>query len=149
VEVSSAAKPRYGIISVTYKLVREPATGCPTNVRYKVYATITTNGPYEFDYYWDQKDGNESGVKNMVFKEAGSQTVMREWMVGKGDNPEPRWMQIIVVSPDSQDYERIIFEIIVRDRIQAPINNNLLPSLYVEFLVSFADWELSTHSKRL
>jgi hypothetical protein len=110
VEVSSAAKPRYGIISVTYKLVREPATGCPTNVRYKVYATITTNGPYEFDYYWDQKDGNESGVKNMVFKEAGSQTVMREWMVGKGDNPEPRWMQIIVVSPVSQEYERIIFE---------------------------------------
>jgi hypothetical protein len=46
----------------------------------------------------------------MIFKEAGSQTVMREWMVGKGDNPEPRWMQIIVVSPDSQEYERIVFE---------------------------------------
>ena len=110
VAVSNAAKPKYGIISVTYELVREPATGCPANVRYKIYATITTNGPYEFDYYWDQKDGNESGLKNMVFKEAGSQTVMREWMVGKGDSPKPRWMQIIVVSPVSQEYEQFIFE---------------------------------------
>lgn len=110
VAVSNAAKPRYGIISVTYELIRAPATGCPTNVRYTVYATITTNGPYEFEYYWDQKDGNESGIKAMEFDAAGSKTVSREWMVGKGDNPEPRWMQIIVVSPVSRDYEKLVFE---------------------------------------
>jgi len=110
VGVSKAAKLKYGITSVTYELVREPATGCPTNVRYKVYATITVNGPYEFDYYWNQKDGNESGLKNMVFKAAGSQTVMREWMVGKGDSPKPRWMQIVVADPVRQEYERFVFE---------------------------------------
>ena len=110
VAVSNAAKPRYGITSVTYELVRAPTTGCPTNVRYTVYATITTNGPYEFEYYWDQKDGNESGIKTMVFKAAGLNTISREWMVGKGDNPEPRWMQIIVVSPVSQEYEKFVFE---------------------------------------
>ena len=110
VAVSDAAKPRYGILSVTYELVRAPATGCPTNVRYTVYATITTNGPYEFEYYWDQQDGNESGIKTMVFDAAGSQTVSREWMIGKGDSPTPRWMQIVVVSPVSQGYERFVFE---------------------------------------
>jgi hypothetical protein len=110
VAVSDAAKPRYGILSVTYELVRAPATGCPTNVRYNVYATITTNGPYEFEYYWDQQDGNESGIKTMVFDAAGSQTVSRQWMIGKGDSPTPRWMQIIVVSPVSQAYEKFVFE---------------------------------------
>jgi len=110
VSVSNAAKPRYGILSVTYELVREPATGCPTNVRYTVYATITTNGPYEFDYFWDQQDGNESGSKYMLFDTAGSKTVSREWMIGKGDSPTPRWMQIVVTSPVSQRYERFVFE---------------------------------------
>jgi len=110
IAVSKAAKPRYGIISVKYELVRSPATGCPTNVRYTVYATITTNGPYEFDYYWDQKDGNESGIKTMKFDSAGSKTVSREWMVGKGDSPKPRWMQIIVVDPVHEAYEQFVFE---------------------------------------
>lgn len=110
VAVSNAAKPRYGILSVTYELVRSPATGCPTNVRYTVYATITTNGPYEFEYYWDQQDGNESGIKTMKLEAAGSKTVSREWMIGKGDSPTPRWMQIIVTSPVSQEYERFVFE---------------------------------------
>jgi hypothetical protein len=110
VAVSTAKKPKYEITSVVYKLVRKPETGCPTNVLYTVYATITTNGPYEFDYYWDQQDGNESGIKNMKFDVAGSQTISREWMIGKGDSPTPRWMQIIVVGPVRQEYDRFVFE---------------------------------------
>ena len=109
VDVSSAKRLPYGIMSVTYNIVRDPEEGCPTNVRYTVYATITTNGPYEFDYYWDQKDGNESGLKTMEFTEAGSQTISREWMVGTGDSPNPRWMQIIVTGPTPQKYDRAVF----------------------------------------
>ncbi len=109
VVVSNAKKLDYGITSVTYLLDRNPATGCPTNVRYTVYATITTSGPYEFNYYWDQSDGNESGVKTLTYTEAGSQTVSREWMVGKGDSPNPRWMQIIVTDPDPQEFDREVF----------------------------------------
>jgi len=75
-----------------------------------VKATITTNGPYEFDYYWDQSDGNETGVKTLTFTEAGSKTLSREWMVGKGDSPNPRWMQIIVTSPHPQKYDRFVFQ---------------------------------------
>ncbi len=108
--VTNAKKPGYGITSVAYALSRDPKEGCPVNVRYTVYATITTNGPYEFDYYWDQKDGNHSGVKLMKFTEAGSQTISRMWMVGRGDSPNPRWMQIIVTGPDHQEFDRFVFE---------------------------------------
>jgi Ig-like domain from next to BRCA1 gene len=110
VVVSSATNPKYGITSVTYSLARDPETGCPRNVWYTVYATITTNGPYSFDYYWDQKDGNHSGIKTMKFTEAGSQTIAREWKVGRGDSPNPRWMQIIVTSPVHQEYDQFVFQ---------------------------------------
>jgi len=107
--VSSAKRLDYGIISVTYSLIRDPAEGCPTNVRYHVYATITTNGPYEFEYYWDQKDGNHSNHKIMKFDAAGSQTISRTWMIGRGDSPSPRWMQIVVTSPVQQWYDKFVW----------------------------------------
>ena len=110
VVVSNDKRPTYQVTSVTYKLTRDPGTGCPTNVLYTVYATLTTNGPYEFDYFWDQNDGNESALKIMKFDEAGSKTISRTWMVGKGDSPKPRWMQIIVVSPVRQEFDRFVFE---------------------------------------
>lgn len=104
VVVSSNNKPRYGITSVVNDLVRDPPTGCPTNVRYTVHATITTNGPFEFEYFWNQSDGNESGVREMEFTEAGSKTISREWMIGKGDSPNPRWIEFVVVGPSYQEY---------------------------------------------
>ena len=110
VVTSSEKKPDYGITSVAYDIVREPPTGCPTNVLYVVHATITTNGPVEFSYYWDQSDGNESAVKNMKFTEAGSRTISREWMVGKGDSPNTRWMRIVVTGSHAQEYEKATFE---------------------------------------
>ena len=108
--VSNARRPDYEITSVVYTITRNPESGCPANVRYTVYATITTNGPYEFDYFWNQKDGNESGIKHLSFTEASSQTISREWMVGRGDSPNPRWMQIIVTDPVNTEYEKAVFE---------------------------------------
>jgi hypothetical protein len=104
VQVTNDTDPRYGIASVTYRLVREPETGCPTNVRYTVFATISTNGPFEFDYFWNQSDGNESGVKTLEFTEASSQTLSREWMIGKGDSPNPRWIEFVMTSPKYQEF---------------------------------------------
>ena len=106
---TDAKKLKYGITSVTYEIDRNPPEGCPANVRYTVYATITTNGPLELEYYWDQSDGNESGRKPMVFIEAGSKTISREWMVGRGDSPRPRWMQIIVTGPSLQYYDKAVW----------------------------------------
>lgn len=107
VAVTSDAEPEYGISNVSYELVRDPATGCPTNVRNRVYVTITTNGPFEFDYFWNQSDGNESGIKTMEFTEAGSKTISREWMIGKGDSPNPRWMEFVVTDPFYKEYGKV------------------------------------------
>ncbi|HLA08007.1 MAG TPA: NBR1-Ig-like domain-containing protein [Anaerolineales bacterium] len=95
----------FGITNVTYILERNPPTGCPVNVRYRVYATVTTNGPYEFSYFWDQSDQNESAVKAMIFYEAGSKTVSREWMIGRGDSPNPRWMEFVETDPATQYFK--------------------------------------------
>ena len=104
VAVSSEEEPEFGITSVDYNLVREPATGCPTNVKYTVYATISTNGPFEIDFFWNQSDGNASGVKPMEFTEASSTTISREWVIGKGDSPNPRWIEFVVTEPVYQEY---------------------------------------------
>jgi hypothetical protein len=109
VVVSDDKKLKYEITSVTYKIVRNPEEGCPVNVRYTVNATITTNGPYVLEYYWEQSDGNESARKPMIFTEAGSITVSREWMVGRGDSPNRRWMQIVVTDPILHYYDKAIW----------------------------------------
>lgn len=104
VVVSNEEEPEFGITSVVYEVVREPATGCPTNVVYTVHATISTSGPLEIDYFWNQSDGNESGSKPLEFTEAGFKTLSREWMIGKGDSPNPRWIEFIVTEPFYQEY---------------------------------------------
>ena len=110
IQVDKRPGQEYGILSVTYNITRDPTEGCPANVRYTVYATITTNGPYDFNYMWMQKDGNESAVKNLVFDQAGSKTISREWMVGRGDSPNDRWMQIIALWPDYIEFDKAIFK---------------------------------------
>ena len=107
VQIEVSAEPQYGVTTVNYQLVRDPAEGCPANVRYTVYATITSNGPLEFEYYWDQSDGNESGVKELELTNAGSTTISREWMIGRGATPNPRWIQLIITAPKYQEYEKV------------------------------------------
>lgn len=107
--VDKKPQQEYGIISVTYNIVRNPDTGCPANVKYTVYATITTNGPFDFDYYWEQKDGNESAVKHLDFNAAGSKTISRSWLVGRGNSPNDKWMQIIVVFPERIEYSKAVW----------------------------------------
>lgn len=107
VKVNVSQKPKYGISNVSYELVRDPLVGCPVNVRFIVYATITTNGPYKFSYYWDQSDGNESAVKTLEFTEAGSRTLKRDWLIGRNDSPNPRWIKFIVTAPKYQDYGKV------------------------------------------
>lgn len=109
IAVSDEQRPAYGVTSVTYEIVRSPETGCPVNVLYTVHATITTNGPYVLEYYWEQSDGNESSRKPLKFTEAGSLTVSREWMVGRGDSPNPRWMQIVITDPVLYYYDKAIW----------------------------------------
>ncbi len=104
--VSDDKKPDYGILSVDYKIVRDPASGCPANVIYTVYATITASGPYEIQYSWAQSDENNGGSKTMAFSAAGSQTISREWKLHLGSSTaHDRWMKIIVIDPFYREYD--------------------------------------------
>ena len=110
VQIGVAEKPKYGITNVEYTLVRDPVEGCPQNTRYNVYAKVTASGPIEFSYYWDQSDGNESSLKTYKFKQAGSTTFKRDWLVAKGDSPNPRWIQFVLTGSQAYDYGKVIFD---------------------------------------
>ncbi len=107
VKIGVSEKPTYGVTNVEYTLIREPVEGCPVNVRYNVYAKVTSNGPIEFSYFWDQSDGNESSIKTYKFKEAGSVTFKRDWLINKGDSPNPRWIQFVLTGSQAHDYGRV------------------------------------------
>lgn len=110
VQIGVALKPKYGITNVSYTLVRDPEQGCPVNVRYTVYATVTANGPLDYGYYWDQSDGNESKVKSEKFKDSGTMTFKREWLIHKDDNPNPRWIQFVLTGSQAYDYGKVIID---------------------------------------
>lgn len=104
IATSADAEPEYGVASVEYFLERDPLGGCPTNVRYLLHVTVTSNGPLELKYAWRQSDGNNTHEFRMEFEEAGSKTVTREWMIGKGDSPNARWIEFVITSPEYREY---------------------------------------------
>lgn len=110
VQVNVSTNLKYEVISVTYKLDREPATGCPLNVRYIVTASVTTNGPTEFDYRWDQSDGNNSGIRHYEVEAAETLTFKRDWLISLNDNPVPRWMNFIITKPKYKDFGNFVFD---------------------------------------
>lgn len=109
IQVNKRPQRDYGVIDVTYDIVRDPPTGCPANVNYTVNAHITVNGPVDIAYRWLQKDGNESAIKPLSFTAAGTQTVSRSWVVGRGDSPNDRWMQIVVLEPQYEEFSKAIW----------------------------------------
>jgi hypothetical protein len=111
VVVSSSSKTTYAVTSVAYTVSRIPATGCPTNTTYRVFATFTTNGPLEFTYLWTQQDGNSQGGKGTVkMTEAGTKTISRDWTLhlGAATNSN-RSMAITVLTPVHQEFPQVGF----------------------------------------
>jgi hypothetical protein len=110
INVSTSATPNYGVTSVEYNMVRDPATGCPANVTYTAYATVTTNGPLEFKYYWNniQFNGETQTVKNpdiIKMKSAGSVVLSNSWKLHIATNTGTRWMAIAIGISDGDNYQ--------------------------------------------
>lgn len=111
--VSGSTSPNYAVTSVTYSVVRDPATGCPANVNHIVYATITTNGPLKFNYIWLQQDNNSGenhggpGKGTIIMEAAGTKTITREWKLHLGSAPgSQRWIALgITTLPDGEYIE--------------------------------------------
>jgi hypothetical protein len=110
IEVSDAKKPNYGVTSVTYQVTRNPQYGCATNVRYTITATVTVNGPTEVVSHWYTSDGITVNNKMLSFTEAGSKTVsLPTWQLHKGQTAKERFAQLIVTSPNYQEFSKATF----------------------------------------
>jgi hypothetical protein len=107
--VSSSTDFDYGVTSVTYSVNRNPATGCPANVFYTIYATITVNGPVNVTYNWRKSDGSYENKHTLKFTAAGSETVAMEWSIHIGSATNERWAQIFTTAPVQQDYGKATF----------------------------------------
>lgn len=109
--VSSSTKPTYAVTSVELSVTRDPAFGCePANIVYTAYATFTTNGPLEFQYRWQQQDGNRSSAQTVKMTAAGKKTVTREWKLGRAASQNSnRWFQIILLDPVYREYPQVGF----------------------------------------
>lgn len=113
VVVSSDEKPDYEITSVDYSVVRSPASGCPANTRYTMYATLTSNGPIEITYQWLQGSGTDETellgpARKIKFTEASSQTVSHEAVLHLGASTgNQRWKAMVITAPYYQEFERM------------------------------------------
>jgi hypothetical protein len=111
--VSSSLKPVYGITSVDYSVVRSPATGCPANTTYTIYATLTSNGPISVTYQWLQGSGTPETellrpAKVLKFTEAGTQTVSHEATLHLGATPgNQRWLALVITDPFEKQYPEV------------------------------------------
>jgi len=102
-------RPVYTITNVEYEILRDPPTGCPANVTWTIIATVTTNGPFEFSYYWTQKDGNDSDPKPAEIEAAGSMTFTRAVKYGLAASPGEKWVEFNVSEPFLNSYGKAVF----------------------------------------
>lgn len=109
INVNSSTKVEYGVTSVTYEVDRNPATGCPANVFYTIYATITVNGPVSVTYNWRKSDGANEDKRTVKFTEAGSKTVSMVWSIHYGSTNNERWAQLFTIAPVEQDFGKAPF----------------------------------------
>jgi len=107
--VSSSDDVKYGVTNVTYSVERNPLTGCPANVFYTIYATVSVNGPVTVTLNWRKSDGTTENKQTLKFTEAGSQTASMEWSLHLGAATNERWVQVFTVSPEEQDFGKATF----------------------------------------
>lgn len=106
ISVSSAEKPAFGITSVNLYVTREPKTGCqPANMVYTAYAEVSTSGPYEFTYYWGQKDGNNSSPKTVFINSSTTTTYTRVWQFGRAASQGNKWFTFVITEPVYREYK--------------------------------------------
>lgn len=106
---AAAEEEDYKIVSVTYRLVRDPLAGCATNVIYTVYATITVNGPIDVRMQWRHNDGWTSSKIRLSFDGAGSQELTDRWGIHLGSSPGDKWIQMTQVDPGFVEFDKVPF----------------------------------------
>ncbi len=94
----------FSVIDVSYDV----SVKCTTaNTFYTITAKITTNGPLNVVYTWNQSDGNEAPNNKLTFTEASTKVDSHEWVQGNQTSPNERWAQVIITSPVYQEYAKV------------------------------------------
>jgi hypothetical protein len=95
----------FGVTGVSYDV----AVRCTdANTFYTITAKITTNGPVNVVFTWNQNDGNETPNNKLTFTEASTKSDSRVWVQGNGTSPNQRWAQVIIDEPTYQEYDKVI-----------------------------------------
>lgn len=94
----------YGVTAVTYQIDRRCT---PANTFYEITAFITTNGPAEVKFTWQQSDGNREMNRRLSFLEAATKSYEWEWVQhSTSSSPNRRWVQIIINEPIYQEFQQ-------------------------------------------
>jgi hypothetical protein len=95
----------FAVIGVTYDV----AVRCTdANTFYTITAKITTNGPLNVIFMWNQSDGNEAPNNKVNFLEATTKSLTHEWIQGNETSPNQRWAQVIITEPTYQEYDKVV-----------------------------------------
>ncbi len=94
----------YDVTNVTYDVSRRCT---PANTFYTIVGNITSNGPVNVTFDWQQSDGHNTNNKKMSFTEATTQaTGTLEWSQGIASAQTPRWVRIVITSPTYHEYPK-------------------------------------------
>jgi len=108
VAVSNEKRPAYQITSVEFSLVRDPESGCPTNVYYTLNAAISTNGPLDVKYNFTASGSLFTSPAVITFDSAQTKTVSYTFSINKQSNkPTDYWFQFFISDPKGWDFKKI------------------------------------------
>ncbi|HSL46351.1 MAG TPA: NBR1-Ig-like domain-containing protein [Anaerolineales bacterium] len=95
----------FDVTSVTYSVDRRCA---PANTFYTITANVTTNGPLKVNFSTFQSDGHRENNYRLEFTEATTKSFSWEWSQHKDSSPNPRWAQVIMMSPDYREFDKVV-----------------------------------------
>lgn len=108
--VSTDEVPGYGITSVTYDLVREPLSGCPTNTWYTATAHVSFSGPIkEVILQFQHSDGYRSSKIKLEVTEATTMSFTDKWKFFFTDTQGAKWIQLVQLFPERVEFNKLEF----------------------------------------
>ena len=79
---------------------------CPPGNKFTISATIRTNGSGDVTYYWEFSNGDRSDDHTITFDDSHTRTVSTTF---SADHSGDFWARLHIVSPDSQNSDRVDF----------------------------------------
>jgi hypothetical protein len=79
---------------------------CPPGNKFTISATIRTNGSGDVTYFWEFSNGDRSDEHTITFDDSHTRTVSTSF---SADHSGDFWARLHIVSPDSQNSDRVDF----------------------------------------